>query len=102
MRIILVIISVLVIANPSRSSEPEKEELINQLMQICFQHPEFHAMSSDLFKPENASEFEIEFYEKAAVLRSKITMLYLVEKRKKASQGQEVICIDNILNTWPG
>jgi len=99
---VLLIVFALLIANPAQSTEPDNEELVNQLMQLCFQNPEFRATSSSLFKPENASEFELEFYKTAEKLRSKVSMLYLLEKRKKVNQDLEIICIDNILNTWPG
>ena len=77
------------------------ESIYEELMVICAAHPQFKASSIDFYNPDTAAPFEKEFYERAKKLHKKTTMNYLMQKRK-AAKVEQVKCIDNILNTWPG
>ena len=91
-----------VLVSTNSVAENSVEEIFNQLVLVCKQHPEYRASSVDFYNPETAKKHDKLFHEKAKSLRSKVTMMYFMPKRKEAKQKEEITCIDNILNTWPG
>jgi hypothetical protein len=75
---------------------------ISGLQAICAEHPEFRASSIDFYNPETAVPFEREFYERTQSLHNQRRAIEILLDMRKSASAADVICIDNILNTWPG
>jgi len=99
---LLTIVLILVSQSSYGAESSSLDALFNDLVGICNKNTNFRASSIDSYSKQNSNPYEVEFYERAIKLHNigKRSIEYLMKKRK--SNKEQVMCVDNILNTWPG